>query len=216
MLADVTDINPCTVTNTAEAKVRDPSRSQPIAATLKQARQLVAEGYTEIVLTGINIGLFGQDLDADATLLDLIRALDGVDGLERIRISSIEPNLLTDEIINFVAESETFQPHFHLPLQSGDNDVLGAMRRGYQRDVYADRVAAIRERLPDAGIGCDVIVDFPAEDGTRFANSYIRVRRDADPQREGVIESVRFGALNEDGTVETEGAAFIPIDAYVR
>jgi len=183
---------------------------------LKQAGQLVAEGYTEIVLTGINIGLFGQDLDADATLLDLIRALDGVDGLERIRISSIEPNLLTDEIINFVAESETFQPHFHLPLQSGDNDVLGAMRRGYQRDVYADRVAAIRERLPDAGIGCDVIVDFPAEDGTRFANSYIRVRRDADPQREGVIESVRFGALNEDGTVETEGAAFIPIDAYVR
>lgn len=151
-------------------KARGKSRSQPIAATVAQAREIVARGYKEIVLSGVNIGLYGQD--HGASFLDLIRALDEVEGVERYRISSIEPNLLTDEIIDFVAASERFQPHFHIPLQSGDDYVLGKMRRRYQRDVYADRVTRIKERMPEAGIGVDVIVGFPAEDEEHFANSY--------------------------------------------
>ena len=106
--------------------------------------------------------------DEGAGLLDLLRALDDVDGIERYRISSIEPNLLTDAIIDFVAGSRRFQPHFHLPLQSGDDDVLGKMRRRYRRALYADRVARIKGLLPHACVGADVIVGFPAEDEARF------------------------------------------------
>ncbi|NBC18389.1 MAG: tRNA (N(6)-L-threonylcarbamoyladenosine(37)-C(2))-methylthiotransferase MtaB, partial [Bacteroidetes bacterium] len=153
-------------------KARGRSRSQPMTTTLDQARTLVAEGFKEIVLSGVNIGLYGEDLDGDVALLDLLRGLDRIDGLERIRISSIEPNLLTDAIIDLVATSRAFVPHFHIPLQSGDDDVLGAMRRRYRRHVYADRVERIRQRMPDACIGVDVIVGFPAEDEARFENTY--------------------------------------------
>lgn len=151
-------------------KARGRSRSQPIEATVAQARQLAEMGFKEIVLTGVNIGLYGQEFGV--TLLDLLRELDRVDGIERYRISSIEPNLLTDEIIAFVAASRAFMPHFHMPLQSGDNFVLGKMRRRYRRELYAERVARIRELLPDAAIGVDVIVGFPAETPERFENTY--------------------------------------------
>lgn len=149
---------------------RGRSRSQSIEATVAQARRIAAEGYREIVLSGVNIGLFGQE--HGTSLLDLLHALDDVDGVARYRISSIEPNLLTDDIIRFVAASATFQPHFHVPLQSGDDDVLGRMRRRYRRDLYAERVATIREHMPHACIGVDVIVGFPAETPARFENTY--------------------------------------------
>ena len=150
---------------------RGRSRSQPVAETVAQAREIAAQGYREVVLSGINIGLYGQDLyrkDQGADLLALLRALDDVDGISRYRISSIEPNLLTDAIIDFVATSRRFQPHFHLPLQSGDDYVLGKMRRRYRRALYADRIARIKRLLPHACIGADVIVGFPAEDAARF------------------------------------------------
>ncbi|MEX0601101.1 MAG: tRNA (N(6)-L-threonylcarbamoyladenosine(37)-C(2))-methylthiotransferase MtaB, partial [Rhodothermales bacterium] len=149
---------------------RGKSRSQPIEGTLAQAHEIAERGFREIVLTGVNIGLYGED--HGATLLDLLRRLDRVDGIERYRISSIEPNLLTNEIIDFVGASDRFQPHFHLPLQSGDDYVLGNMRRRYRRDVYEDRVARIVDRMPYAGIGADVIVGFPAEGKEHFENGY--------------------------------------------
>ncbi len=151
-------------------KARGRSRSQPIEATVAQARQLAEMGFQEIVLTGVNIGLYGQEFGV--TLLDLLRELDRVEGIARYRISSIEPNLLSDAIIAFVASSRAFMPHFHMPLQSGDNVVLAKMRRRYQRELYAERVARIRELLPDAAIGVDVIVGFPAETAERFENTY--------------------------------------------
>ena len=154
---------------------RGKSRSAPLDQILAQARTLAAKGFKEIVLSGVNIGLYGQgahDAVRETSLLDLLRALETVDGIERYRISSIEPNLLTDEIIDFVAESEVFQPHFHIPLQSGDDAVLGTMRRRYRRHVYADRVAHILHRMPDACIGVDVIVGFPTETAERFENTY--------------------------------------------
>ena len=148
---------------------RGRSRSQPIEATVAQAREIAARGFREIVLTGVNIGLYGSD--QDTSLLDLLRPLDRVDGIQRYRISSIEPNLLTDAIIDFVATSERFQPHFHVPLQSGDSFVLGKMRRRYRREVYANRVQRIVDSMPHAGIGADVIVGFPAETEERFENT---------------------------------------------
>ncbi len=153
---------------------RGRSRSAPLGQILDQAREIAAGGFKEIVLSGVNIGLYGQgslDQAPDASLLDLLRALETVDGIERYRISSIEPNLLTDAIIDFVAESAKFQPHFHIPLQSGDDDVLGTMRRRYRRALYADRVARILRLMPDACIGADVIVGFPAETEARFENT---------------------------------------------
>jgi threonylcarbamoyladenosine tRNA methylthiotransferase MtaB len=148
---------------------RGRSRSQRIDVCVRQAEVLADEGFSEIVLSGVNIGLFGQD--TGQSLLDLLRALDRVEGVQRYRISSIEPNLLTDDIVDFVAESRAFQPHFHLPLQSGDDHVLGRMRRRYRREVYTHRVERIIERLPDAAIGVDVIVGFPAEGETEFENT---------------------------------------------
>lgn len=149
---------------------RGKSRSQTIAATLEQARQIARKGYKEIVISGVNIGLFGQD--KNESLIDLLSELDQIDGIDRYRISSIEPNLLTNEIIDFVADSSRFQPHFHIPLQSGDDDVLAKMRRRYRRNVYADRVAYIKQRMPHAAIGVDVIVGFPAESAERFENTF--------------------------------------------
>ena len=149
---------------------RGKSRSQSIAATVAQAKEIAAQGYKEIVISGVNIGLYGEDTGEN--LLALLRQLDAVEGINRYRISSIEPNLLTDDIIAFVAASRAFQPHFHIPLQSGDNEVLGKMRRRYRREVYTSRVERIKQLMPDACIGVDVIVGYPAETPDRFENTF--------------------------------------------
>lgn len=152
---------------------RGGSRSETIENAVKQAREIAASGVKEIVLTGVNLGDFGirNGLREDR-FIDLVRALDEVDGISRIRISSIEPNLLTDEIISFVASSKRFVPHFHIPLQSGSDKILGLMRRRYKRELYADRVARIKELMPDCCIGVDVIVGFPGETRDDFVDTY--------------------------------------------
>lgn len=149
---------------------RGASRNIPIADIVDQARQIAAGGQKEIVVTGVNTGDFGRS--TGERFIDLLRALDAVEGIERYRISSIEPNLLTDEIIEFCAASSKFQPHFHIPLQSGSDRILGLMRRRYTTAKYADRIAKIRSLIPDAFIGIDVIVGFPGEDDAEFAHTY--------------------------------------------
>ena len=150
---------------------RGKSRSETVTETIKAAQKLIAEtGSKEIILTGVNTGDFGKN--TGETFFDLIKELDQVEGIERFRISSIEPNLLTDEIIQFVASSKKFVPHFHIPLQSGSNDTLRRMRRRYQRDVYESRVALIKELMPNCCIGVDVIVGFPGETNEEFLDSY--------------------------------------------
>ncbi|MEM1096299.1 MAG: tRNA (N(6)-L-threonylcarbamoyladenosine(37)-C(2))-methylthiotransferase MtaB [Bacteroidota bacterium] len=149
---------------------RGKSRSLTIAKTLQHAREVAERGYKEVVLSGVNIGLFGQA--HGESLVDLLHELDKIDGIARYRISSIEPNLLTDAIIDFVAGSQRFMPHFHIPLQSGDDYVLGKMRRRYRRQVYQHRVERIKTVMPHACIGVDVIVGFPAENEARFENTY--------------------------------------------
>ncbi len=152
---------------------RGKSRSDTIANVVQAARDIAGRGVKEIVLTGVNIGDFGLvDGIRQASFLDLIRALDEVKGIERFRISSIEPNLLTDEIIAFVAQSKRFVPHFHIPLQSGSNHVLGLMRRRYKRELYADRVQKIKELMPHACIGVDVITGHPGETDELFKETY--------------------------------------------
>lgn len=152
------------------------SRSDTLENIVKNAGEIAAEGTREIVLTGVNIGDYGKgefgDKKHEHTFLDLIRALDQVEGVDRFRISSIEPNLLKDEIIEFVAQSRTFVPHFHIPLQSGSNAVLKRMRRRYLRELYAERVAKIKNLMPDACIGVDVIVGFPGETDEHFLETY--------------------------------------------
>ena len=128
---------------------------------MKTARELALTNVKEVVLTGVNIGDFGKG--TDETFFDLVKELDDLEGIERFRISSIEPNLLSNEIIDFVAQSKRFAPHFHIPLQSGSNEILRAMRRRYHRELYADRVARIKETMPHACIGVDVIVGYPGE-----------------------------------------------------
>lgn len=149
---------------------RGRSRSATINATLSQAKAAIAAGAKEIVLTGVNIGDFGTAHGED--FLGLIRELDKLQGVERYRISSIEPNLLSDEIIDFVADSEKFVPHFHVPLQSGSDEILKAMRRRYLSDLYRDRVTHILERMPEASIGVDVITGFPGESDAHFEETY--------------------------------------------
>ncbi|MDB5153169.1 MAG: mtaB, partial [Mucilaginibacter sp.] len=152
---------------------RGASRSDTIENVLEQARQIAASGVKEIVLTGVNLGDFGiRDGQREDKFFDLVKALDEVDGIERIRISSIEPNLLTDEIIEFVSSSKRFMPHFHIPLQSGNNKILGLMRRRYKRELYVDRVAKIKELMPHCCIGVDVIVGFPGETREDFIDTY--------------------------------------------
>jgi threonylcarbamoyladenosine tRNA methylthiotransferase MtaB len=159
---------------------RGKSRSDTIENVLKNARKIAKSGVKEIVLTGVNIGDFGfgEDISSLArkerqdTFTDLIKELDQIETIERFRISSIEPNLLKNEIIDFVAESRRFVPHFHIPLQSGSNEILGQMKRRYKRELYAERVAKIRERMPDCCIGVDVIVGFPGETDTHFQETY--------------------------------------------
>jgi threonylcarbamoyladenosine tRNA methylthiotransferase MtaB len=159
---------------------RGKSRSDTIENVIGNAQKIAASGVKEIVLTGVNIGDFGygQFLDPekkkrkDYTFFDLVAALDKVQGIERFRISSIEPNLLKDEIIEFVADSEKFVPHFHIPLQSGSNDILAKMKRRYKRELYADRVKKIKELMPECCIGVDVIVGFPGEMEEHFLETY--------------------------------------------
>src|SRR6201992_528082 len=152
---------------------RGASRSDTIENAVEQAKQIAASGVKEIVLTGVNLGDFGiRDGQRQDKFADLVKALDQVEGIERIRISSIEPNLLTDEIIEFVAKSKRFMPHFHIPLQSGNNKILGLMRRRYKRELYANRVAKIKELMPDCCIGVDVIVGFPGETREDFIDTY--------------------------------------------
>ena len=152
---------------------RGGSRSDTIEAVVQQAREVAASGVKEIVLTGVNLGDFGiRDGQRQDKFFDLIKALDEVEGIDRIRISSCEPNLLTDEIIEFVAQSKVFVPHFHIPLQSGSDKILGLMRRRYRRDLYADRVSKIKQLMPDCCIGVDVIVGFPGETREDFIDTY--------------------------------------------
>ncbi len=152
---------------------RGASRSDSIANVVKAAQEIAASGVKEIVLTGVNIGDFGlRNGNREETFFDLVKALDEVEGINRFRISSIEPNLLTDEIIAFVAQSKRFVPHFHIPLQSGSNKVLGLMRRRYKRELYVDRVQKIKELMPDCCIGVDVIVGHPGETEEEFLETY--------------------------------------------
>jgi threonylcarbamoyladenosine tRNA methylthiotransferase MtaB len=152
---------------------RGASRSDTIANVIEQAKQISASGVKEIVLTGVNLGDFGiRNGQREDKFFDLVKALDEVEGIDRIRISSIEPNLLTDEIIAFVATSKRFVPHFHIPLQSGSDKILGLMRRRYKRDLYVNRVAKIKELMPDCCIGVDVIVGFPGETREDFIDTY--------------------------------------------
>jgi threonylcarbamoyladenosine tRNA methylthiotransferase MtaB len=152
------------------------SRSDALDNVLKNAYEISQQGIKEIVLTGVNIGDYGKgefgNKKHEHTFLDLVKALDEVEGIERLRISSIEPNLLKNETIEFVAQSRTFVPHFHIPLQSGSNDILKKMKRRYLREVYTERVAKIREVMPHACIGVDVIVGFPGETEEHFLETY--------------------------------------------
>ncbi len=149
---------------------RGGSRSQDVEACVAQARTLVGQGYKEIVLTGVNVGDYGRKIGS--SLLTLLQDLVTVQGLHRIRISSIEPNLLTDEILAFAAGHAQVCRHFHIPLQSGSDSVLRRMRRRYSAGMYADRVHRVRERFPDAGIGVDVITGFPGETDAEFDETH--------------------------------------------
>lgn len=152
---------------------RGGSRSGKIEEIVKQAEEIAASGVKEIVLTGVNIGDFGiRDGKREDRFLDLVKALDEVDGIDRIRISSIEPNLLSNDIIEFVAQSKRFVPHFHMPLQSGNNKILSLMRRRYKRELYTERVEFIKSLMPNCCIGVDVIVGFPGETREDFIDTY--------------------------------------------
>ena len=149
---------------------RGSSRNMPIADIVEEAKEIAAAGQKEIVITGINTGDFGRT--TGEKFIDLLRALNEVEGIERYRISSIEPNLITDEIIEFCASSPKFVPHFHIPLQSGSTHILGLMRRRYTAERYRERIAKIRELMPDAYLGVDVIVGFPGEGEQEFMETY--------------------------------------------
>jgi threonylcarbamoyladenosine tRNA methylthiotransferase MtaB len=157
-------------------QARGISRSDTLDNVIRQAKEIVDQGIKEIVLTGVNIGDYGKgefgNKKHEHTFFELVQALDEVEGIERFRISSIEPNLLTEELIEFVAGSKRFVPHFHIPLQSGNNEILGQMRRRYQRELYVDRVNQIKRLMPDACIGVDVIVGFPGESDQHFLDTY--------------------------------------------
>lgn len=161
---------------------RGKSRSDTIENVLRNARELAANGVKEIVLTGVNLGDFGKGPNGtgaaisinsrEENFFELIKQLDEVEGIERYRISSIEPNLLTNEIIEFVSNSKKFMPHFHIPLQSGSNKTLAAMRRRYKRELYAERVGLIKTLMPHCCIGVDVIVGFPGETEEDFKETF--------------------------------------------
>ncbi|WKW47654.1 tRNA (N(6)-L-threonylcarbamoyladenosine(37)-C(2))-methylthiotransferase MtaB [Myroides sp. JBRI-B21084] len=152
------------------------SRSDTMENVMKNAKEISEKGIKEIVLTGVNVGDYGKgefgNKKHEHTFLDLVKALDTVEGIERLRISSIEPNLLKNETIDFVANSKTFVPHFHIPLQSGSNTILNKMKRRYMRELYAERVEKIKQVMPNACIGVDVIVGFPGETDELFLETY--------------------------------------------
>ena len=152
------------------------SRSDELENVLKNAKEISEQGIKEIVLTGVNIGDYGKgefgNKKHEHTFLELVQELDKIEGIERLRISSIEPNLLKNETIEFVSKSRTFVPHFHIPLQSGSNEILKLMKRRYLREIYTERVNKIREVMPDACIGVDVIVGFPGETDEHFLETY--------------------------------------------
>ncbi len=152
------------------------SRSDTLQNVLNNAAEISAKGIKEIVLTGVNIGDYGKgefgNKTHEHTFLDLVKALDRVEGIHRLRISSIEPNLLKNETIDFVFQSNSFVPHFHIPLQSGSDDILKLMRRRYMSSLYIDRVNKIKETMPHACIGVDVIVGFPGETDEHFLETY--------------------------------------------
>ncbi|HMC87266.1 MAG TPA: tRNA (N(6)-L-threonylcarbamoyladenosine(37)-C(2))-methylthiotransferase MtaB [Chitinophagaceae bacterium] len=150
---------------------RGKSRSDTVSNVIKTAEELAVRGVKEIILTGVNLGDFGKGVsgqEEEEIFFDLVKALEKVNGINRYRISSIEPNLLTNEIIEWVANSNKFMPHFHIPLQSGSNKILALMRRRYKRELYADRVSLIKTLMPHCAIGADVIVGFPGETAADF------------------------------------------------
>ncbi len=161
---------------------RGKSRSDTVANVVANATELASQGVKEIVLTGVNLGDFrnvanrinedGNIIKKEENFFDLLQALDEVEGIERFRISSIEPNLLSPQIIELVAQSKRMMPHFHIPLQSGSNKILGMMRRRYKRELYAERVAAIKQLMPHCCIGVDVIAGFPGETDADFKDSF--------------------------------------------
>ncbi|GAC1537279.1 MAG: tRNA (N(6)-L-threonylcarbamoyladenosine(37)-C(2))-methylthiotransferase MtaB [Sediminibacterium sp.] len=154
---------------------RGKSRSDRIDNVAAHAARLATEGVKEIVLTGVNLGDFGKGPEGskhEEDFFDLVTALDKVAGIERYRISSIEPNLLSNDIISFVANSDKFMPHFHIPLQSGSNTILASMRRRYKRELYAERVSLIKTLMPHCAIGADVIVGFPGETDAHFKETF--------------------------------------------
>jgi threonylcarbamoyladenosine tRNA methylthiotransferase MtaB len=155
---------------------RGHSRSDSIEGVMQNVKELAQSGTKEIVLTGINLGDFGKGTNGgkkrEETFFELVQELDRAEGMDRYRISSIEPNLLSNEIIDFVAASKHFMPHFHIPLQSGSNEVLGGMRRRYRKELYEDRIARIKTLMPHCCIGVDVIVGFPGETDALFQETF--------------------------------------------
>ncbi len=147
---------------------RGPSRSDHPQAIVARAQALVAQGFKELVLTGVHIGMYGRDLDRDENLVHLLRRLLKIGGLERIRLSSLDPHEVSDKLINLVASTPRMAPHFHIALQSGDNEILKAMRRAYRVEKFQSVTEKIRSKIPDAGIGVDVIVGFPGETEEKF------------------------------------------------
>ena len=169
---------------------------------MDQARRAAAEGGKEIVLTGVNIGDFGRT--TGETFLDLLRALDEVEGIQRYRISSIEPNLLTDDVLQFCASSRAFMPHFHIPLQSGSDEVLRLMHRRYDTSLFYNKVTRVRELMPDAFVGVDVIVGTRGETAELFAEA------------ERFIESLPISQLHVFSYSERPGTAALRIPHVVR
>ena len=151
---------------------RGKSRNATVAETVAKAKEVAATDIKEVVITGVNIGDFGADQDYAETFYDLVVELDKVEGIDRYRISSIEPNLLSNVVIDFVAASDKFVPHFHIPLQSGDDEILTKMRRKYVSELYADRIARIKKQMPDCCIGVAIIVGFPGETEEHFLTTY--------------------------------------------
>ncbi|MCW0484459.1 tRNA (N(6)-L-threonylcarbamoyladenosine(37)-C(2))-methylthiotransferase MtaB [Gaoshiqia sediminis] len=187
---------------------RGRSRNDKISNTVAEARETVAQGIKEIILTGVNIGDFGKS--TNEKFIDLLRGLDEVDGLERIRISSVEPNLLNDEIIDFVATSKRIMPHFHLPLQSGSNDVLQLMQRKYNRELFAERVHKIKSVLPNAFIGVDIIAGTNGETEAFFLDSYNFVKG------LDVSQLHAFPYSERPGTKALEIKPVVPVDERKR
>ena len=160
---------------------RGKSRSNTIENVVKNVNEIISNGIREIVLTGINLGDFGKrqadNIKTNEDFFELIKTLDEIDGVERYRVSSIEPNLLTDEIISFISKSKRFVPHFHIPLQSGSDEILKKMRRRYKTGLYKSRVDLIKKLMPSASIGVDVIVGFPGETDEMFLETYDFIKK---------------------------------------